>query len=162
MKLNGCVAITVLLVLPVSALLHDEYDEATGLNGNFSNQGKPEFLTLANDNQRKEYIELETNVNIPMGELRRAQDAWATKIGEPVLSAYKKHVATQDAARETENARMDKAVEKLSKAARKADSVIRGIYSNQSLTRKEINGRVSEMMAELPRNVYNELTLAIQ
>ncbi|KAK5982319.1 DUF148 domain-containing protein, partial [Trichostrongylus colubriformis] len=85
----------------------------------------PEFLNLATDLQRKEYIELESNMNVPVGMLRIAQDAWANKTGEPVLTAYKQHVATEDAVKAAETVRMDKAVEKLSQPAQEADKVIR-------------------------------------
>ncbi|VDP07651.1 unnamed protein product [Heligmosomoides polygyrus] len=122
----------------------------------------PEFLKLATDSQRKEYIELEANMNVPVGATRKAQDLWAKKIGEPVLSAYEKHVAAEDAAKASETARMDRAVAKLSQAARTADQFIRGIYSNDSLTRKQINAEVTRQMKLLPKKVYNELTLAIQ
>nr|CDJ85202.1 Protein of unknown function DUF148 domain containing protein [Haemonchus contortus] len=122
----------------------------------------PEFLNLATDNQRKEYIELESNMNVPVGTLRKAQDAWATKIGGPVLDAYIRHVATEDAAKAAEAARMDKAVGTLSQAAQEADKVIRGIIMNESLTRKEINALVASQMQLLPPRVFNELTVALQ
>ncbi|KAK6020622.1 hypothetical protein OSTOST_13722, partial [Ostertagia ostertagi] len=112
----------------------------------------PEFLNLATDNQRKEYIELESNMNVPVGTLRKAQDTWALKIGDPVLSAYGQHVATEDAAKAAETARMDKAVESLSQAAQEADKIIRG--------QKEINAMVAEQMEQLPKKVINELTVA--
>ncbi|XGW26101.1 hypothetical protein V3C99_007037 [Haemonchus contortus] len=122
----------------------------------------PEFLNLATDNQRKEYIELESNMNVPVGTLRKAQDAWAQKIGGPVLDAYIRHVATEDAAKAAEAARMDKAVGTLSQAAQEADKVIRGIIMNESLTRKEINALVASQMQLLPPRVFNELTVALQ
>ncbi|KAL6737118.1 hypothetical protein Aduo_010789 [Ancylostoma duodenale] len=78
------------------------------------------------------------------------------------VAAYQEHTAAQDLAKETEDARMNRTVENLSPAARAADRVIRGIYSNQTLTKKQINTEVSKKMKKLPRKVYNELTLASQ
>ncbi|ETN80583.1 hypothetical protein NECAME_02330 [Necator americanus] len=106
--------------------------------------------------------ELDSNLNIPVGVMRKAQDAWAKKVGDPVWSAYLEHVTTQDAAKEAENNRMNEIVEKLSPAAQEADRAIRGIYSNETLTRKEINAEVSKKLKKLPKKVYNELILASQ
>ncbi|EYC11462.1 hypothetical protein Y032_0050g1926 [Ancylostoma ceylanicum] len=128
----------------------------------FKTADTPEFLILASDSARKEYIELETNMNVPLGAMRIAQDAWAKKIGGPVLKAYQQHTAAQDLAKETEDARMNKTVESLSPAAQAADRVIRGIYSNETLTKKQINTEVAKKMKKLSRKVYNELTLASQ
>ncbi|KIH58686.1 hypothetical protein ANCDUO_11103 [Ancylostoma duodenale] len=104
-------------------------------------------------------------MNVPLGAMRIAQEAWARKIGGPVLAAYQEHTAAQDLAKETEDARMNRTVENLSPAARAADrtdNILLGIYSNQTLTKKQINTEVSKKMKKLPRKVYNELTLASQ
>ncbi|CAJ0604020.1 unnamed protein product [Cylicocyclus nassatus] len=136
--------------------------ESTESSKTFKAPESPEFLRLASDNARKEYIELETNMNVPLAAMRKAQDAWARNIGEPVYGAYIRHMIAHDRAKNTENARMNSTVAVLSKAAQAADQIIRGIYSNETLTKKQINAEVSKQIKRLPKKVYKELTLASQ
>ncbi|KAL6737119.1 hypothetical protein Aduo_010790 [Ancylostoma duodenale] len=165
MLLRICAAIMLLVLTRATdrkGMVGSEEEETSKEPVGFKTADTPEFLKLASDSARKEYIELESNMNVPLGAMRIAQEAWARKIGGPVLAAYQEHTAAQDLAKETEDARMNRTVENLSPAARAADRVIRGIYSNQTLTKKQINTEVSKKMKKLPRKVYNELTLASQ
>ncbi|PAV58652.1 hypothetical protein WR25_10039 [Diploscapter pachys] len=79
-----------------------------------------------------------------------------------MLSLYKAYQKEQKKKRRAEEKRIDEIVKTLSPAAQKADKIIRGIYNNVTLTRKEMDHAIEVQLSKLDKETYNELVFATQ
>ncbi|CAD6195681.1 unnamed protein product [Caenorhabditis auriculariae] len=144
--------------IPSAAPAENQQSSTSSPNSNDT----PPFLLAATDAQRKEYIELESNPNLPINVKRKAEDAWAEKCGEPVLGLYKSFTSYKQSLASEESVRMMRITENLSPAARAADQKVRAITSNETQTQKEMETNVKKELSKLPKKVYYELTFATQ
>ncbi|CAI4227747.1 unnamed protein product [Auanema sp. JU1783] len=136
--------------------------ETTQAPPGYGTAAAPAFLGAANDTARKEYIELESNPNLPVSVKRVAQKAWAEKQGGQLKEHYLNFVKEQEQLEQNVWARMDGIVLTLSPQAQQADKEIRVIMRNTTMTKKQIDNAVEKKMNALPKKVYYELVFANQ
>ncbi|GMT23693.1 hypothetical protein PFISCL1PPCAC_14990 [Pristionchus fissidentatus] len=122
----------------------------------------PQFLSNASDSTKKEYVDIQTNDNIPKATKEKALTAWAIRNGEPLLSAYKKYSANEKVQKKERDSRIEGIVLLLSESAQKADASIRSIANDDSLSPKQESDKIARQFRKVKPAVRKELMAAME
>ncbi|CAJ0928755.1 unnamed protein product, partial [Mesorhabditis belari] len=121
----------------------------------------PFFLQLANDTQRKEYVDLETNPNVEKGIKSKALQAWATRCGSNVTIAYQAFLADQTLIQEKRQQQLDAIVSKLSASAQAIHEKINTVVDNDNISSAKENQQLAKIKKKADPSVWNELETAV-